>query len=65
MFKVIGNDNSNRFWNWKLPHGSQIDENTPLEVRKEHIHNKYKNKLYCDLDPLSTDKESLNEVRYC
>ena len=45
-----------------MPPGSQIDEKTSVEIRKEHIHNKYKNKLYCDIDPLSNDKEYLNEV---
>lgn len=62
MFREIGNDNSNRFWNWRVPPGSEIDAKTPIEVRKQHIHNKYKNKAFCDIDPLSSDKDSLNEA---
>ena len=63
MFRVIGNENSNKFWCWNQPTGSAIDENVSMEIRRQYIHNKYKNKLYCDIDPLSSDKNSLNEVR--
>ncbi|XP_052796552.1 arf-GAP with Rho-GAP domain, ANK repeat and PH domain-containing protein 1-like isoform X3 [Mya arenaria] len=62
LFKVIGNDNANKFWVKNLPPGSAIGHHASPEDRKHFIHNKYRDKLYCDISPLADDKLALNEA---
>ncbi|XP_053398517.1 arf-GAP with Rho-GAP domain, ANK repeat and PH domain-containing protein 1-like isoform X3 [Mercenaria mercenaria] len=62
MFKEIGNDNANNFWLKNMPTSCSISVETDSEARKQHIHHKYKDKLYCDKHPLAENKEMLNEA---
>lgn len=62
MFKEIGNDNANNFWLTHATPDKIVHMNVSSEERKLHIHDKYKNKLYCDKHPLSEDKTQLNKA---
>ncbi|XP_060582803.1 arf-GAP with Rho-GAP domain, ANK repeat and PH domain-containing protein 2-like [Ruditapes philippinarum] len=61
MFKEIGNDNANNFWLKNMPPSNSINIDTACEARKQHIHYKYKDKLYCDKHPLADNKDLLNK----
>ncbi|XP_052282240.1 arf-GAP with Rho-GAP domain, ANK repeat and PH domain-containing protein 1-like isoform X3 [Dreissena polymorpha] len=61
MFKVIGNENGNQFWLHNLPPGAGITSVSTIDQRKQFIHEKYKDKKYCNLHHLAGDKQKLNE----
>lgn len=62
LYKVIGNENANRFWLTRVPPGIAIKEHSSDSERKLYIHNKYKDQLYSDKHPYAGDRIRLNEV---
>ncbi|KAK3576086.1 hypothetical protein CHS0354_014089 [Potamilus streckersoni] len=60
ILQVIGNKNANDFWARKTTPKDQINENSLPEVRQKFIHQKYREKKFCNLHHLSQDKNSLN-----
>ncbi|KAL3880515.1 hypothetical protein ACJMK2_032749 [Sinanodonta woodiana] len=60
ILKVIGNKNANDFWAKHTTSKEQIKDNSLPEVRQKFIHQKYREKKFCKLHPLSQDKDSLN-----
>ena len=62
MMKAIGNDNSKKFWEFKLQPISKITTDTPVEHRKQFIQEKYDKKLWINQHSLVSE---LNEVCVC
>ncbi|XP_013413383.1 arf-GAP with Rho-GAP domain, ANK repeat and PH domain-containing protein 1 isoform X1 [Lingula anatina] len=61
MFQAIGNDNSNDFWEWKLPLEDKLEPDVDTQTRQTFIMSKYQSKMYCKDHALQGKQESLNE----
>ncbi|ELT90848.1 hypothetical protein CAPTEDRAFT_226965 [Capitella teleta] len=65
LMNLIGNDNSNKFWDWNSTEENRIDSDSDMEQKKDYILCKYQQKSFCHRHPLAHDLEALNEILHC
>ncbi|XP_078683304.1 arf-GAP with Rho-GAP domain, ANK repeat and PH domain-containing protein 1-like isoform X3 [Branchiostoma floridae x Branchiostoma belcheri] len=62
LFKQIANHNANYYLQYNLPESERIEKDSPMDLRRDFILNKYRNRKYIKPHPYYMNQQKLNEA---